>query len=192
MGKDTVRLLCVDDDEDTCTLVIALFPNFKVITAHSAAAALLCASNELFDLFLLDNWLPDMSGVDLCQKLRTLHPNTPVVFWSAAAFEKDRQAALAVGAQAYVVKPADVYELQRTIDRLILQSELASLDARAVEITAIHDGIKDRLAEVESQLDGARAAIVKVEARRAFIAAGGTRAHFERLWPQVKANVMAD
>jgi DNA-binding response OmpR family regulator len=182
----------VDDDEDTCTLVIALFPNFKVITANSAAEALLYASNELFDIFLLDNWLPDVSGVDLCRKLRALHPNTPVVFWSGAAYEKDRQEALAVGAQAYIVKPANFSELQRTIDGLILQAGLDSLAAKTAELAAIHDGIKERLAEVESTLDGARAALVKANAFHAFIAAGGTRAHFERLWPEVKTSVLAD
>src|SRR5215207_3453711 len=53
----------------------------------------------------LDTWIGEESGIDLCGTLRAAHPDTPVVFYSAAAFDSDREAALRAGACAYVTKP---------------------------------------------------------------------------------------
>ncbi len=52
-------------------------------------------------IYLLDLWLPDGSGLDLCKKIREFDVKTPVVFYSAAAYEGDREAALDSGGQAY-------------------------------------------------------------------------------------------
>lgn len=44
------------------------------------------ASDQKFNLYLLDLWLPDGSGLDLCKKIREFDLKTPVVFYSAAAY----------------------------------------------------------------------------------------------------------
>jgi DNA-binding response OmpR family regulator len=76
-----------------------------------------------FDLYLLDNWLPGMTGDDLCRKLCELDPITPVLFYSGAAYDSDKARAMAAGAQGYVVKPADPDVLVREISRLITTKE---------------------------------------------------------------------
>ena len=67
-------------------------------------AFMLARSNE-FDFYLIDNWIAECSGIDLCKRLREFNPRTPVLFYSGAAYENDKQQAFAAGAQGYLVKP---------------------------------------------------------------------------------------
>jgi DNA-binding response OmpR family regulator len=79
---------------------------FAVVCPDSPNDFLSRAKNERWDAYMLDTWMPDISGVELCRKLREFDPRTPIIFYSAAAYDRDRQDALACGAQAYIVKPA--------------------------------------------------------------------------------------
>src|SRR3712207_3956207 len=90
------RILCVDDHDDTCFMLSALFRGigYEVEHAGSVGAALSVAGAGHFDLFILDSHYPDGSGVDLCRRLRQVRPQTPVIFYSGAAFEGDRERGL--------------------------------------------------------------------------------------------------
>jgi two-component system response regulator ResD len=94
-----------------------------VIGAEGAAQAIRLAKAGKFDLYLLDNWLPEMAGVDLCKKLREFDPITPILFYSGAAYESDKERAIAAGAQGYIVKPALPDEIISEISRLISPKE---------------------------------------------------------------------
>ena len=72
-----------------------------------------------YDLYLLDSWLPDGSGLDLCRKIREFDEHTPILFYSAAAYEIDRELALNSGAQGYLTKPTLNTELCDLVSRLI-------------------------------------------------------------------------
>jgi len=100
-------ILHVDDDQDTrelVTFVLAL-NNYQVVAAENCDDALMMARSSQFDLYLIDNWMAGRSGVDLCKKLREFDPLTPVLFYSGAAYESDKQQAFAAGGQGYLVKP---------------------------------------------------------------------------------------
>jgi DNA-binding response OmpR family regulator len=108
MNPNQKRILYVDDQEDMCFLMKIIFDHngLETVTANTAAEALQLARTENFDLFLIDNILPDMSGVELCREIRASDHQTPVVFFSGMERKSDREAALSAGAQSYVVKPA--------------------------------------------------------------------------------------
>jgi DNA-binding response OmpR family regulator len=72
-----------------------------------------------FDLYILDNWLPDNSGVELCRAIREFDAHTPILFYSAAAYAKDIQEGLRAGAQAYLVKPIIPEEFRLAVAQLI-------------------------------------------------------------------------
>ncbi len=101
------RVLYVEDHEDTRELITIVLRqrNFEVTNAHTVDGGVRLASEERFDLYLLDSWLPDGSGLDLCH--------------SAAAFEADRNMALSAGAQAYLIKPSQTSELCDLVSSLI-------------------------------------------------------------------------
>ena len=94
-----------------------------VITAGSVTEALKLAQSFRFNLCILDVRLPDGTGVELCQQLRTLQPNVPIVYYSAYAETDEQQRALAVCGDAYLKKPASMAELERTITGLLHKNE---------------------------------------------------------------------
>ena len=120
MQLPRLRILCTDDDADTCELVTLVLSHYncEVICTDTPLKAIELARTEYFDLYILDNWMPGMSGTDLCQALRVFDAETPVLFYSGAAFPDDKAQAFANGAQGYLVKPADNDELVAEVFRL--------------------------------------------------------------------------
>ena len=121
-------ILCVEDRE-TCELIDFLLSyseyDYVLRTAITAAEGLLLAQSEQFDLCLLDLRLPDGSGLELCRQIRSLHPHTPILFYSRIAHEAYRQEALNAGAQEYLVKPQSMSALIEVIARLFRQAKSA-------------------------------------------------------------------
>jgi DNA-binding response OmpR family regulator len=124
MKSQEARILYAEDDADTRELVTVVLErqNCEVIATESHNEALRLARAEHFDLYLIDNWMPGLSGVRLCEQLREFDHHTPVLFYSGAAFETDRERALSSGAQGYLVKPVAGDELVAEVLRLISDS----------------------------------------------------------------------
>jgi len=121
MKPSAGHVLYIEDDEDTREVVkYALgMNNYKVIAAANWEDALQLARTNHFDLYLVDNWMTDGSGIELCTKLREFDTSTPILFYSGAALERDKQDAFAAGAQGYLVKPASPDELMIEVSRII-------------------------------------------------------------------------
>jgi DNA-binding response OmpR family regulator len=118
------QILYTEDDPDTRELVslVLTLNDCKVTLADRDEAALLLARTNQFDLYLIDNWIPGGSGIDLCKKLREFDSGTPILFYSGAAYESDKQEAFASGAQGYLTKPVDNDELVEEVFRLIAEA----------------------------------------------------------------------
>jgi DNA-binding response OmpR family regulator len=116
------HVLYVEDHEDTRELVILVLTkaNYQVTTSSSSREALKLARQQHFDLYILDSWLPDGSGIELCKRLREFDHETPIMFLTAAVFETDKQTAMDSGAQRYLIKPADIQVLSSEVDALML------------------------------------------------------------------------
>jgi DNA-binding response OmpR family regulator len=114
------RILCVEDDADVCLMITSLlgFIGYEVFIANTMADALTRIKAEQFDLYLIDNWLPGGSGVELCRVIRSSGLTVPIIFYSGAAYDVDKQQAMEAGADVYLVKPADIDKLVETIKRL--------------------------------------------------------------------------
>lgn len=59
-----------------------------------------------FDAYLMDNRLPDISGLELCEPIRAFDSDTPIVFYSGDGTQSNKDKAFLAGAQDYIVKPA--------------------------------------------------------------------------------------
>ena len=121
MTQPNARILYAEDDADTRELVTLVLEmqNCQVVATESYEEALRLARAEHFDLYLIDNWMPHISGVKLCEQLREFDRHTPVLFYSGAAYDADRERALASGAQGYLVKPAAGEQLIAEVLRLV-------------------------------------------------------------------------
>src|SRR6185436_19607988 len=102
--KYTPRVLYIEDHEDTRELVTLVLEQkcYEVVTGSTIKSGVALAGSQEFDLYLLDSWLPDGSGLDLCKLIREFDKATPILFYSAAAYEMDRAEAIKCGAQAYL------------------------------------------------------------------------------------------
>ena len=121
------RVLCVDDDEDSRVMLTMLLrlALIEAKTVGTGAQALSSIQTERFDLYLLDARLPDVDGFELCRRMRDFDPDTPILFFSGAAYEADRKLGFDAGASAYVVKP-DLDGLVASIKQFVAQAETAT------------------------------------------------------------------
>ena len=110
MPTPRFRILCTEDAADTRDLIVLMLNGHdcEVVTSESSSESLQLARTQRFDLYLLDSWLPGSSGIELCQELRKIDSKTPILFYSGAAYDKDKKLAQECGAQGYVTKPRTV------------------------------------------------------------------------------------
>ncbi|HEU4509891.1 MAG TPA: response regulator [Pyrinomonadaceae bacterium] len=115
------RVLYIEDHDDTRELVTLVLEqsSYEVVTGSTIKNGVDLAGSQQFDLYLLDSWLPDGSGLDLCRQIRQFDKATPILFYSAAAYEIDRDEAISSGAQAYLIKPSAPSELCNLVTFLI-------------------------------------------------------------------------
>src|SRR3954454_2301677 len=120
-NMNTPRVLYIEDHEDTRELVTLVLEQkcIEVVTGSTIKNGVALASSQDFDLYLLDSWLPDGSGLELCRRIREFDAETPILFYSAAAYEMDRAEAIKSGAQAYLIKPSHPSELCNLVTSLI-------------------------------------------------------------------------
>jgi len=120
------RVLCVEDDRDTCDVLRFVLTDYDFTAVNSVTAANQLIEKEHFDLYVLDNWLPDGSGVDLCKAIRQLGINVPIVFTSAIAQSHEVEIAMLAGADRYLVKPYEPENLVQTVKELLNQNSQVS------------------------------------------------------------------
>ncbi len=119
-----VRVLVVDDDEDTRESILTLLAQRGAVPrgARSAAEALDVFAEFDPDVLLSDIAMPDEDGFSLIAKVRALPPErggrVPAAALTALAGLDDRDRALAAGFQEHIPKPVDVHDLLRSIARL--------------------------------------------------------------------------
>jgi DNA-binding response OmpR family regulator len=118
------RILCTEDDPDNRDLIVlTLSRSFEVICASNAEDAVKLAKTERYDLYLMDTWLHGVSGITLSSRIREFDSDTPILFYSGAAADSDKEAAKKAGAQGYLVKPANGDELVTEVNRLLASSD---------------------------------------------------------------------
>jgi response regulator of citrate/malate metabolism len=155
-----IGVLIVDDDFRVAQVhadFVSRMPNMRVVgQAHTAAAALEAVVKHRPDLVLLDIYLPDVSGLDLLQRLRRHGEHNPDVLLLTAARDMPTvRRAMRAGALHYLIKPVDFGTLHQ---RLTAYSEL--YERRRVE-GDIDQGEVDRLFGLMRRGDSVAAGLPK-------------------------------
>ena len=106
-------ILVVEDDE---TLAMGLMSaleheRFSVTHCDSGEAALESIEDDVPDVLVLDIMLPGMDGLAVLRRIKSEHPELPVILLTAKSAEVDRVLGLELGADDYVVKPFSLREL---------------------------------------------------------------------------------
>jgi DNA-binding response OmpR family regulator len=186
------RILFVEDNDDAWEIVENMLAECKLTFTRNFDNGLRLARQGYFDLYILDNWLPDGSGIGLCRAIREFDPYTPILFYSAAVYERDIQEALRSGAQAYLVKPVKPGDLEQAVAKLTSPAGGRESEACRAEIAVIREELAiahtENFKQIESARERRRRAeekLMRLKAEKAFLDAGGTRGEFARRWPSV-------
>ena len=121
----TKRILCVEDNNDVCELVSAVLTNYEVISAPSEQEAWERFRSQKFSLIILDYHLADGDGLTLCERIRELDMQTPIIFITSDDHLTDEQVREA-GGQRLILKSN-----HRFVDQLFEVVELLSVSVPA-------------------------------------------------------------
>ena len=140
MRTPLADILYLEDHDDTVELVTLVLTrhNYSVVAAKNYEDALRLAQTRSFDLYLIDNWVIGGSGIELCKRLRKTDRLTPILFYSAAAYEYDREEAFAAGADGYIIKPALNDQLLSEVSRLICAARQNHAGNRNAKVSEAH------------------------------------------------------
>ena len=126
MNEPRARVVCVDDDQDTCEMVRAVLESsgYDVLTATTVKEGLSLVRHSDCDLILLDGCFTDGTGIEMCRTIRNFDSKTPILFCSGADDKSDIEQAMQAGAQGYLVKPCGIRKLEQAIAGLVVKDSL--------------------------------------------------------------------
>lgn len=118
MGEKNILL--VDDSSVMrmflSTLIRKTLPGITIVEAVNGLDALEKLKDQDFDLVLTDMIMPEMDGVQLIEEIRRgLNKRIPIVIITTKGEEGERERGLSIGADGYLTKPIDGYELKETV-----------------------------------------------------------------------------
>jgi two-component system KDP operon response regulator KdpE len=154
MSKPIV--LVVDDEPQILRVIRASLPlrGYEVITASSGEEALDEIGKQVPDLIILDLVMPEMSGLDVCRRVREFS-TVPIIVLSAKGAESDKVAALDLGADDYVTKPFGMDELLARVRAVLRRLAVSESENRVLTVGDVSVDVDERrvvVAEKEVKL----------------------------------------
>jgi DNA-binding NtrC family response regulator len=115
------RILAVDDEQETCDLVKQCLERegTRVTTTTSAESALELLGDGDFDVVLTDLNMPEMGGLELCERVLGTRPHVPVVLLTGQGSLESAIGAMRVGAYDFLTKPVEPKLLEVAVERAI-------------------------------------------------------------------------
>jgi DNA-binding NtrC family response regulator len=149
----SARRVLVVDDEESIRLALGKFlrsRGYDVTTVIDGATALEALQQGRFDAMLCDVRMPGMSGIAVVARALELHPDLAVLMLTAVTDAPTATEALANGAMDYLMKPIELADLARTIERALHKRDLES-QQRNVE-RVIRDEVELRTADLRRDM----------------------------------------
>jgi two-component system response regulator HydG len=122
-GRATPHILVVDDEPEACELLRHALETagYLVTSETTAQGALERVVSQTFDLLLTDFTMPEMDGIDLCQKVAGVRPGLPIVLFTGRANIATATVtrALRVGVRDFLTKPLEPDALFSAVTRIV-------------------------------------------------------------------------
>ena len=138
MNKRDVKILLVDDEPDILEIVGYNLKNqgYQVYSANNGVEALKTAKKIIPNLILLDIMMPEMDGIETCEKIRTLKSleNTLIAFLTARNEDYSQVAGFDAGADDYITKPIKPKVLISKVKSLLRRLKSESQQDSIVEV----------------------------------------------------------
>lgn len=119
------KILLIEDDPQVCSFVRKGLTeqNFSVEVCLNGATGLERINSGNYDVVLLDIMLPDISGLEVCSRVREQNVNVPIILLTALGTAENVALGLNMGADDYIVKPFKFIELVARIKSLLRRFE---------------------------------------------------------------------
>jgi len=137
--KERPVLLVEDDDGIATPLAAALRGAGHDVVRVATGGAALSAARDGVSAVVLDLGLPDIDGVEVCRKLRSIAPGVPVLMLTARTSEADVVVGLDAGADDYVTKPFRLAELLARLRALLRRAGAESKPRSTRKVVAAQD-----------------------------------------------------
>ncbi len=138
MNKRDVKILLVDDEPDILEIVGYNLKNegYQVYTANNGLEALKSAKKITPNLILLDIMMPEMDGIETCEKIRAIKSleNTLIAFLTARNEDYSKVAGFDAGADDYITKPIKPKVLISKVKSLLRRLKAESQEDSSVKI----------------------------------------------------------
>ena len=123
----TAKVLVIEDDQDIANLIkINLRDiNCEADTAFNGIDGLYHATNQSYEVIILDIMLASMDGLEVCQRIREEKVTTPIIMLTSKSEEIDKVLGLNLGADDYMTKPFSVRELMARIKARLRRASLS-------------------------------------------------------------------
>lgn len=145
MNCPNKTILVIDDEpalRDLLKFILGA-EGFRVLTAATGKSGMMLVEGEKPDLILLDLMLPDISGLDICRKLREQRNHTPIVMLTARASEAEKVIGLSLGANDYITKPFSNLEVIARVKAQLQGVERLRASQRAPEVLTLGNVVID-------------------------------------------------
>lgn len=142
LDLNNVKILLVDDNELNIKVGIKLLQRYNANNITSVTSGFECIdkikANEKFDIILLDDMMPKMSGVETLKELKKIEGfHTPVVALTANAITGMREKYIEDGFNDYLSKPMEKEELIRVMNTLIEQYHISTENVKRIDETIV-------------------------------------------------------
>ncbi len=135
LNASSPRILYVDEYQSRRDLVSKLLwvekCDYAFSFANSSTDALELIAGEPFSLYILENNLPGMTGVELCRRIRRTDKHTPILFFAKEARPFERETCFAAGANEFLIKAQDSQRITGVIRRLLNDSVASKLKSHS-------------------------------------------------------------
>ena len=131
-----LRVLVVEDEEAIRTglIDVLIFHGYEVDSAATGPDGLEKALTGKFELVLLDIMLPGMDGYEICDRIRAVDRNQPIIMLTAKTSDEEIIQGLKLGADDYVPKPFSIQQLVLRIEAVLRRSQVGQEQARTLTI----------------------------------------------------------
>jgi two-component system alkaline phosphatase synthesis response regulator PhoP len=130
MKNSAIKILLVDDEPDIIEIVGFNLKNegYQVFSAQNGIEAVQVAKNVLPHLIILDIMMPEMDGIDACEKIRSVPElqNVLITFFTARGEDYSQMAGYNVGADDYITKPIKPKVLASKVRALLRRMTISS------------------------------------------------------------------
>jgi DNA-binding response OmpR family regulator len=119
--ENKMKILIVEDEKKIADSLRKNFNDegFDTAVCYNGADALETISKDKFDLLLLDWRLPEVSGVEVCKRIRSANNRTPIILLTALSNVSNKVEALNCGADDYITKPFSFEEVLARVNAII-------------------------------------------------------------------------